>query len=179
LSSSAVRNIVRAMQPIETDRLHLRPLEPERDAPFMLEVLNDPAFIRNVADRGVRTVADAEQYICEKMMPSYTEFGFGFFVLELKETGVPVGMCGLIKRPVLADVDIGYSLLPAFWGNGYAYEAARAVMDYGLRMHKLPRIVGITAPHNHSSIKVLEKLGLRFERMFRMPGYETDSMLFT
>jgi RimJ/RimL family protein N-acetyltransferase len=164
---------------LETERLRLRELEPDGDAAFMLAILNEPAFIANVGDRGVRTVADAAVYIREKMMPSYAEFGFGFYVMELKDTDVPVGICGLVKRPTMDDVDIGYSVLEPYWRNGYAYEAAAAVMDYARRVLKLPQIVAITAPHNHGSMKLLEKLGLRFERRVQLPGQPTESMLFT
>lgn len=167
------------MTRLETERLRLRDLDPERDAAFMLAVLNEPAFIANVADRGVRTEAEAADYIREKLMPSYEQFGFGFFAVELKESGVPIGICGLIKRPVLDDVDIGYSLLEEYWGQGYAHEAAVAVLDYGRNVLRLPRIVAFTAPHNRSSIRLLEKLGLRFERMFNLPGYDTESMFFS
>lgn len=144
----------------------------------MLAVLNERGFIENVADRGVRTVEQATDYIREKMMPSYAEFGFGFYVIELKASGEPIGICGLIKRPVMDDVDIGYSILEPHWRRGYAYEAALAVMDYGRRVLKIPRIVAITAPHNTSSMKLLEKLGLRFQCRFQLPGYPTESMLF-
>lgn len=167
------------MTVMETPRLRLREIELGRDEAFLLEILNDRAFIENVVDRGVRTAEQAADYIREKILASYAEFGFGFYALELKESGEPIGMCGLIKRDVLDDVDIGYSLLPAYWGKGYASEAAAAVMDYGRRVHKLRRVVGLTASHNRSSIKVLEKLGLRFERMVELPGYPTASMLFT
>lgn len=165
------------MEILQTDRLILRQLEP-RDAEFMLELLNEPAFIRNVADRGIRTVADAADYIAAKLTPSYAEFGFGFYLMELKEGRVPVGICGLVKRETMEHVDIGYSVLERFWGNGYAYEAAVAVMDYGRDVLRLPKIVAITAPHNVSSIKLLEKLGLRFEKMIQIPGYEFESKLF-
>ncbi len=101
------------------------------DAAIILELLNEPAFIRFVADREVRTTAQAARFIATKMLPSYAEFGFGFYLVELKESQVPVGICGLIKRETLDDVDVGFSILERFWRNGYAYEAARAVMDYG------------------------------------------------
>jgi RimJ/RimL family protein N-acetyltransferase len=163
---------------LETERLRLRKVTAE-DADFLLELLNEPGFIRYVADRGLRTTADAERYIAEKITPSYAQNGFGFYVVELKTTKTPVGMCGLIKRETLEDVDIGYSYFERFWGQGYATEAGAAVMDYGRRVFSLARIVGITAPDNLSSIKVLERLGLRFERMIQLPGTEAESKLFS
>ena len=108
---------------LETERLTLRKLTTE-DAAFVLEMLNDPAFIRNVADRGVRTIADATAYIEQKHLPQYAQFGFGFYLMELKGGFLPIGMCGLMKRETRDDVDIGYSVLERFAGRGYAFEAA-------------------------------------------------------
>ena len=145
----------------------------------MVEVLNEPDFIKYVADRGVRTPEDATRYMNENMLPSYAKFGFGFYVVELKESNERVGICGLIKRDTLDDVDIGYSTLRAYWGRGYAYEAASALMEHGRRVHGLPRIVGITSPDNEKSMKVLEKLGLRFDRMIQLPNSKSEVKLFT
>src|SRR4051812_13662157 len=104
------------MEPIETHRLILRPFDTERDAAFMLEALNDPGFIANVADRGVRTIEQAADYIREKFLPGYERYGVGYCVVELKATGEPVGMCGLLKRDTLDDFDIGYSTLERYAG---------------------------------------------------------------
>lgn len=165
------------MKILETERLILRELTTD-DASFMLELLNEPAFIRNVADRGIHTIAEARAYILEKLAPSYATFGFGFYVVELKAGATAVGICGLVKRETMDDVDIGYSTLERFCGRGYAYEAASALMHYGKSVLGIPRIVGVTAPENLVSIKLLEKLGLRFERMVDLPGYEGQSKLF-
>jgi [ribosomal protein S5]-alanine N-acetyltransferase len=162
---------------IETERLFLRHLSAE-DAPFMLELLNEPSFIQNIADRGVRTLEDAAQYILSGPVTNYERFGFGMYGVELKEAGELMGMCGLVKREGLDDVDIGYAFLPRFWSRGYAYEAAAAVLDYARNELGLQRIVAITAPDNHASIRVLEKIGLRFEKMIQLPGYEGESRLF-
>ena len=162
---------------LETDRLRLRELT-LADAPFLLELMNEPAFIRNVADRGLRTTADVEHWMSERILPSYTRHGFGFYLVELKETGAPVGICGLIKREVLDHVDVGYSILTRHSGKGYAYEAAAAVIAYGRETLGLPRIIGVTSPMNPASIRILEKLGLRFERMVKLPDFEKPSMLF-
>ena len=169
---------IRRMKQIETKRLILRPFEPERDAAFMLEALNDPAFIANVADRNVRTLSQAADYIREKCFPGYERYGVGSCVVELKISGTPVGTCGLIKRDTLDDFDIGYSVLERFMGNGYAFEAATALMQYGRTALGLKRIIGITSPANAKSAYLLEKLGLRFERMVQIPGFASKSRLF-
>jgi RimJ/RimL family protein N-acetyltransferase len=148
------------------------------DAEFMLELLNEEAFLLNIGDRGVRTVADAAAYILNGPVASYEKFGFGLYAVELKESGAPIGICGLLKRDSLDDVDIGFAFLKKFWGRGYAYESAAAVMDYGWIKVGLNRIVAITAPENHASIELLEKIGLRFEKMIQMPGHEGESKLF-
>jgi len=165
------------MKILETERLTVRQLT-EDDAEFILELLNEPSFIQNIADRGVRNLDDARGYIVNGPQASYARNGFGLFLVELKESGVPIGMCGLIKRDSLEDVDIGYALLPRFWSKGYAHEAAAAVMDYGRNVLKIPRIVGITAPDNEGSIRVLEKIGLRFDKIVVLDGVEGESKLF-
>lgn len=162
---------------IETTRLRLRQLTPA-DAAFMLELLNEPAFITNVADRHVRTLAQAEAFLEERIRSSYREFGFGFYAIERKEEGGPIGIAGFIKREALDDVDIGYSLLARYTGQGFAYEAAAALLDYGKARLQLPRIVAITAPFNTRSIRLLEKLGMKFEKMVQIPGFDRESMLF-
>ena len=164
---------------LETERLVLRTIDVHADAAFILELLNEPAFIRYVADRGVRTTEAASAYIAEKILPSYDRFGFGFYIVQRKDLAERVGICGLVKRDTLDDVDIGFSTAARYWGNGYAYEAASALMTHGRKVHRLPRIVGITAPDNRPSINLLEKLGLRFERLIHLPGYGLESKLFS
>jgi RimJ/RimL family protein N-acetyltransferase len=162
---------------LETARLVLRHVE-LRDADLFVELLNDPAFIQYVADRGVRSSEQAVAYLEEKVLPSYARHGFGSYFAELKESGEPIGICGLIKRETLDDVDVGFSILRKFWGQGYATEAASAVIDYGRRQLGLPRVVAIASPENANSINVLKKLGLRFEKTIRLPGYELDGQLY-
>ncbi|MDQ6860389.1 MAG: GNAT family N-acetyltransferase [Verrucomicrobiota bacterium] len=163
---------------LETERLRLREFTLD-DGELMLEILNEPGFIRFVADRRIRTPEEAAGYMAEKILPSYERYGFGFYVIERKEDGAPLGMCGLIKRDTLEHVDVGFSIFERFWGRGYATEAARAVMQYGLTTLALPRIVAITAPDNVRSAAVLEKIGLRFEKMIQLPGYGFESRLFS
>ena len=165
------------MKVLETDRLLLRHLS-EADAPFMLELMNEPDFHRFVGDRGVRTTEDAAAYLAEKILPSYDRFGFGFYLVELKSTGAAIGICGLIKRDMLEWVDVGFSFLETHRGKGYAFEAATAVMEYGRTQFGLLRIIGVTAPDNQISIRLLEKLGLRFEKRIHLPNYGEESLLF-
>lgn len=148
------------------------------DAPFMRGLLNEPSWLRFIGDRGVRTLDDARNYILTGPVASYARLGFGLNVVELKESGSPIGICGLVKRDFLDDVDIGFAFLPQYWRQGYAYEAASAVMGYGTETLDLKRIVAITAADNHSSARLLEKLGLRFERMVSYPGDGHDVRLF-
>jgi len=166
------------MKPIETERLILRQFEPERDAPFVLEALNEPDFIENVADKGVRTVEQAADYIRTKFLPGHERYGVGYCVVELKESRIAIGTCGLVKREGLDDFDIGYSTLRRFAGNGYAFEAAAALMDYGRAELGLTRIIGLTSLTNEKSAHLLEKLGLRFERLVPVAGFASESRLF-
>jgi RimJ/RimL family protein N-acetyltransferase len=159
------------MKVIETERLILRYQQVE-DAEFILELLNDPSWIRNIGDRGVRTLEDARKYISDGPVNMYARLGFGFYLTELKDGAVPIGICGLIKRDFLEDVDVGFAFLPRFWGKGYAYEAASAVMDYAESVLEFKRIAAITSEDNHASAKLLGKLGLTFEGV--IPYADTD-----
>jgi [ribosomal protein S5]-alanine N-acetyltransferase len=161
---------------LETERLSLSRLDAD-DAEFILELLTQPSFLQFIGDRGVRNLETSRGYI-ENVNASYARFGFGLYRVVLKATGESVGMCGLLKRDSLDDVDIGYAMLERHWGQGYAYEAAAAVISYGMHVLKLPRIVAITAPDNIASINLLEKLGLRFEKMVHLPGHDGESRLF-
>lgn len=152
------------MRVLETDRLMLRRMS-EEDAPFMLTLLNDPDFLKYIGDRGVRDLEQARAYIAKGPLAMYARYGFGLFMAELKATGVPIGICGLIKRDGLDDVDIGFAFLPAFRCQGYAFEAASAALAYAKDAIKLERIVAITSLNNEVSARLLEKLGLRFERV--------------
>lgn len=145
----------------------------------MLALLNEEPFHRNIGDRGVRTIEDAAAYILNGPVASYDKFGFGLYAVESQEAHEAVGLCGLLKRETLEDVDVGFAFLQKFWGRGYAYESAQAVMNYGWNTIGLKRIVAITTLGNRDSIKLLEKLGLRFEKMIQMPGHVGESALFS
>jgi len=149
---------------LETERLFLRKFTTD-DATFMLGLLNEPSFLANIGDKGVKTVDEAVSYIQTGPMASYQRFGFGVYLVELKESGAAIGLCGLIKRDELPDIDVGFAFLPAYWSKGYASEAASAVVDFGKRELGIQRIVAIARPDNSGSIRVLEKLGLRFDRL--------------
>ncbi len=138
------------------------------DAEFILELLNDPSFLRFVGDKGVRTPEDARQYILTGPMDSYERHGFGLWVVELKGSKSPIGICGLLKRDTLPDVDIGFAFLPQYRSKGYAVESAAAVMSYARGVLGLGRIVAITDEDNGGSIRVLEKIGMSFDRMIRL-----------
>lgn len=165
------------MKILETERLLLRQLATD-DAQFILELLNDPSFIRNIGDRNVRTIEDACSYILNGPVASYAKNGFGLYLVVLKETNESLGMCGLIKREALEDVDIGYALLPRYWSKGYAFEAARATKEYAQKVIGLKRIVAIVDPVNTGSIRVLEKIGLHYETMVRLSADDIDLKLF-
>jgi RimJ/RimL family protein N-acetyltransferase len=164
------------MTVLETERLTLRQFILD-DAPFILELVNEPSFIQNIGDRGVRTLSDAVRYIEAGPVSSYVRNGFGLYLVQLKESGESIGMCGLIKRDALDDVDIGYAYLPKFWSKGYAVEAASAVKEQA-RGLGLKRLVAIVDPANAGSIRVLEKLGLVFERIFRLSTDDIELKLF-
>ena len=162
---------------LTTERLVIREMVEEDHAPFILELLNDPSFIRNIGDRHVRTTDDARAYIRKGPVVSYERFGFGLWLVELKD-GTPIGMCGLLRREVLEDVDIGFSYLPAYHSKGYGFEAARAVLDYARDVLHLPRVVAIVNANNAPSARLLEKLGMTFERMVQPFPAESPLRLF-
>jgi len=152
---------------LETPRLRLRELQLD-DAAFILDLVNQPSWLRNIGDKGVRTLADAENYIRTGPMAMYARHGFGLYRLELRDSGVAIGMCGLIKRDNLDDVDVGYALHPDYWRQGYASEAVSATLAWGNARFGLQRIVAIVSPHNEESIRVLERAGFAFEKMIQM-----------
>lgn len=165
------------MQILSTPRLTIRYLTTD-DSAFILELLNDPAFIKNIGDRGVRNLEDAQKYILNGPVTMYEKYGFGLFLVELTEEKLPIGMCGLLKRDSLEDVDIGFAFLPQFTSKGYAFESASAVCEWGRHVHQLKRIAGIVNPDNEGSIRLLEKLGMKYERMILMPGDKEEIKYF-
>ncbi len=165
------------MNVIESERLSLRRLTID-DAGFILELLNQPSFLQFIGDKGVRTLDDARNYILQGPAGSYERYGFGLYLTSLKANGTPVGICGLLQRETLKDVDVGFAFLPQFWGQGYALESVAAVLAYGRRVLGLARIVAITSPDNYASIRVLEKSGLRFTQTMRLTEDAPEVKLF-
>jgi [ribosomal protein S5]-alanine N-acetyltransferase len=163
---------------LETERLVLREVG-EDDAGFVLELLNSPGFIENIADRGVRTEDAARAYIRERIAASYAEHGFGMWAVVPKGEAAPVGLAGLVKRDVLPHVDVGYAFLEPAWGKGYAQESAAAVLRHARQVLGLSTIVAITTPDNRASQRVLEKIGLRYVDLIELPGWDEPSAYFS
>jgi RimJ/RimL family protein N-acetyltransferase len=168
---------VHCLKVLETKRLVLRRFEPD-DAQFILELVNDPDWLRFIGDKSVRNLQDARGYIQKGPMDMYARHGFGLYCVELKSDATPIGMCGLLKRDTLEDVDIGFAFLPRFRSQGYGREAAQATLAYGADVLGLKRIVATTTPDNDASGRLLGKIGLRFERMFAVPGENREVRLY-
>lgn len=162
---------------IETDRLTLHKFT-EDDAAFILRLLNEPSFLEFVGDKGVRTLDDARRYLREGPIASYKQHGFGLYLVQRDEDASYIGMCGLLKRDTLDDPDIGFGFVPESWSQGFATEAARAVLDRAKSEHGLNRVVAITAPHNGASIEVLRKIGLQFEKALCLSEGSPEILLF-
>lgn len=165
------------MDILETERLKLRWLH-AGDAPFILELLNDPDWLRHIGDRGVRNLADARAYISEGPMAMYRDHGCGLYAVDRRVSGATVGLCGVLCRETLDDPDIGFAFLPAHRGRGYAYESAVAVLGYARSVLGMRRIVAVVSPGNDSSVKLLEKLGFGFERTIRLEEGGEELRLF-
>jgi RimJ/RimL family protein N-acetyltransferase len=165
---------------IRTARLELRELsdQSQEDIVFVHRLLNEPSFLENIGDRGVHNLEDACGYIVKGPMASYRANGFGLYRVQTRQDGQTVGMCGLVNRPTLDDVDLGYALLPQFCGQGYAVEAGAAVLADARERLGLERIVAIVDPRNGASIRVLEKLGFGFEKMVRLTPDDDALKLF-
>jgi [ribosomal protein S5]-alanine N-acetyltransferase len=161
---------------IRTSRLDLRELD-FGDAEFILELLNEAAFIRFIGDKGVRTLSEARGYIQQGPRDSYARNGFGLYAACLRD-GTPVGICGLVKRDGLNDPDVGFAFLSRYWSLGYAVESAAAVLAHARETLSIGRVVAITSPDNRSSIAVLEKIGLKFERMICLVDHSSELKLF-
>lgn len=162
---------------LETPRLRLCELL-HTDAPFLLELLNEPAFLENIGDKQVRSIDDAHRYLEQGPLASYAAHGFGLWRVDLNSNGSPIGICGLLQRPFLPHPDLGYALLQRHWSSGYAIEAARATLHHARTCLHLETLYAMTALENPSSIHILEKLGFRFERVENFPGYATASRVF-
>jgi ribosomal-protein-alanine N-acetyltransferase len=172
------------MSVIQTPRVSLRELD-LGDAEFILELLNEAGFIRYIGDKGVRTLADARDYILQGPMDSYARNGFGLYAACLRGAtpngepgGTPIGICGLVRREGLTDPDVGFAFLSRYWSKGYAVESAAAVLAHAKQALNIVRIVAITSPDNAQSIAVLEKIGLKFERTIRLVDHSPELKFF-
>ncbi|PZQ14706.1 MAG: GNAT family N-acetyltransferase [Rhodanobacter denitrificans] len=164
------------MTVLATARLRLRRLVLD-DAAFVLELVNQPSWLAYIGDKQVRSLEDARGYLAAGPLASYAQHGFGLYAVERASDAIAIGLCGLLRREHLDDVDIGFALLDRHGGHGYAYEAAAAVVEYARQAIGLDRLVAIVAPGNMRSIRLLEKLGLAFERTITPPGQATPLRL--
>lgn len=161
----------------ETQRLQLSHFT-EIDAAFILRLLNEPSFVRHIADKNVRTLDDAVGYLRKGPMASVAIHGFGLSRVARKDTGEAIGMCGLIQRPDFADVDIGYAFLPEHCGKGFAIESVRGVLETAATVHGLQRVIAVVNPDNAESTRLLEKLGFVYEKMVRLAAGEPEIRQF-
>jgi len=157
---------------LETERLVLREFSID-DADFILNLLNTPGWLKYIGDKNVRTLEDAVNYLENGPIKSYKENGFGLWMILLKNKSTPIGMCGLINRESLEDIDIGFALLPEYSNSGYGYEIARATMVYANNTLGIKKVVAITNSNNIRSIKLLNKLGLQFEKKIKLSDNDT------
>jgi len=163
---------------LETERLRLREYTMD-DTSFIIELVNSPGWLKYIGERNVKTPAQAIAYLENGPMKSYCENGFGLWHVETKSNNISIGMCGLLKRDQLEHPDIGFAFLPAFTGKGFAFEAAAATMTYAKEKLNLSDICAIVMPENTSSIKLLEKIGMKFSKPFCFPGGKEELALYT
>jgi ribosomal-protein-alanine N-acetyltransferase len=163
---------------LETERLVLREVE-AADAAFVLGLLNSPGFLENIGDRGVRDEDQARAYVSERVLTSYRDHGFGMWLTEQKSDGKPVGLAGLVRREGLDHPDVGYAFIQRAWGQGYAQEAAAAVVSHARGALGIPVLAAITSPENFASMAVLRKIGFTDRGMIQLPGVERESSYFT
>ncbi|MGI8470370.1 MAG: GNAT family N-acetyltransferase [Pyrinomonadaceae bacterium] len=166
------------MKILETRRTILREVV-ESDGAFVLDLLNQPSFVKYIGDRNVRTEDKAREYIESRFAQSYRDFGFGMYAVELKESRTPIGICGFVRRDFLPNADIGFAFLPQFERKGYAFESALALMKYGRDVLNLKRLLAIASQGNESSEKLLEKLGFKFEYLIEVPHSAKKVKLFS
>ena len=164
---------------LETDRLRLRWFTgTDTDADFLRALLNDPGWLANIGPRNVRTRRQALAWIATRHTAIYGRAGFGFWAVQRKSDGALLGMCGLVKRDTLMEVDVGYALMPEFRGQGYAREAAAACVRYAHDVLGLPEVWGITGPDNAPSAGVLQRIGLSDAGITRLVGNDYDTWVF-
>ena len=156
------------VQTLETGRLVIRRFTKE-DAPFALRLVNEPSFLANIGDKGVRTLEDAVRYLETGPIRMYSEHGHGMGLVTFRDTGAPIGFCGLIARDYLDAPDLGYAFVPEAWRQGFAFEAASAVLAWGRDVRGLSRVLAIVSPGNAPSIGLLGKLGFSYVKRMPVP----------
>jgi ribosomal-protein-alanine N-acetyltransferase len=161
---------------LQTERLTLRQFIMS-DAPFIVELLNSPNWLQFIGDRNIKTVAEAQSYLLQGPLLSYVVSGFGLYMVELKDSGMPIGMCGLLKRPYLEYLDIGYALLPQYEGMGYGYEIATATLQYAFGHLQQQHVAAITAINNQRSVALLKKMRF-YDSGTVNPDDKTELLLF-
>jgi len=161
----------------DTERLAIRRFS-AGDAAFILRLLNEPSFVQNIGDKGVRTLEQAERYLIDGPINSYLRHGHGLYLVALKGSLEPIGMCGLLKRDRFNDVDLGYAFLPEHWSSGYAYESASAILRSGNGAAPFPRVLAFVSPGNAPSIRLLEKLGFSFAGVTKLEPDAPDVLLY-
>jgi [ribosomal protein S5]-alanine N-acetyltransferase len=161
----------------ETERLILRNFT-VNDAEFIFDLLNSPSWLQFIGNRGIRSLKEAEDYLMKVIINSYNKYGFGISLIQLKEKEIPIGMCGLVKREGLENIDIGFALLSQYEGYGYGFEAANVVLDHAKSSLGFSKVVGITSKENFRSINLLTKLGFGFEKTIKLPNDHQELLLF-
>ena len=165
------------MNSYETDRLILKPAEVQ-DADFFLELYNMPSFIQYIGDRNLRTKEDAENYITSRFIPQIEKVGFGNYVVILKEDHTKIGAVGIFEREGLDVLDIGFSFLEKYEGKGFAYESANKLKEVAATDFGVHKISAITTKDNFSSQKLIERLGLKFQKMVTIPEDVVELMYY-
>ena len=162
---------------LETERLRLREFI-EADYVFVLQLLNTKGWLDFIGDRGVKSEEDAKNYITSRLMEGYKTFGFGFYLVELRDFKTPIGMCGLVKRSGLEDVDLGFAFLPEYEGKGFAKESSEEIINYAKNSLKINQLAAITVPKNLKSIQLLKRLNFEFEKIVQLENDKEELMLF-
>jgi len=170
-------NLSNIMFKLETERLIIRPIS-IIDAAFMLQLMNTKGWLGFIGDRNVKDRTAASNYILTRIIPSYHSYGFGLYLVILKNKNTPVGICGLVKRDGLDYPDLGFAVLPEYERQGYTSEASETILEYAENKLKIPMVYGITTQSNFAAIRVLEKQGLRFQKTVLLPQNKNEFLLF-
>jgi len=162
----------------ETDRLLLSKITID-DAPFILELVNTPDWIKYIGDRNIKTVEQAETHIKNNQLKCYETHGFGYYKLQVKAENLKtIGTSGLLRRDNLEHVDIGFSFIPDYHGKGYGFEAASEIMKLAKDKFNIKTLCAITLPINQPSINLLEKLGLSYQKTVKPFEDDEELLLF-